>query len=883
MSDITRRCIEWMLGVALWPAPREYRELFAADVRSTFVREAFRVRQDQGRIVLGVYVLRTITGFFLSSLAQRLNTLRHPTVDLSGIRGDLQVAVRSLIRAPTFTVAVVLTLTVGLGGSTAILGLVNTVYRSALPFENGEELVRLRSFANAAAGQRVYNMSSKDFYSIRDGNRTFEGVVAMDGGSLSILGDDGATRVSAIAVTEGWGELLGLRPALGRLFSAEEEALGADARVALISDAVWERFFGRDPAVLGRPLATASGPFSIVGVLPPRFAYPYEAGVWTPGHLDPSAWQAHSLNVVARLAEGMTAEHATEDMARVFGALKQSQPGTTPDDGVSVVSSREDLIRDSADSLRGLAAAVISLLLLACANVANLLTIRLVDREADTTLRAVLGATKARLIRLAVVESLVLFVAGGLGSILLAALLGRWAGTLIPDVLRTQLDLNEIQLEPTVLVGAMGIAVMAGLLTGGVAALRASKRDLQSALRNQGRGSPGRATGRLQNLLVVSEVSLALVLLVGASVLFQHFQQLRTADLGYRTDDRMTFQLVVDTERYAETGARAALLVELEDRVRALPQVIEVGITSVNPLCCGDWAAPIRIEGRTPPADAPPLLIHHGLVTSTYFEAMAMPILRGRNFGPQDAPDAPPVVIVDEALATRFWPGEEALGKRLGLDREGRPQRTVVGIVPTTIRQGDYTESWYLPLSQEPTGSSAEIIHVMIHQRDEGALRAAREVVAEIDPTLAAFGASTLAALRDETIGQDRIGAILASLFAGIGLLLACLGLYGLLAYRVALQTREIGTRLALGAQASQVVFLIFGRSLRLLGAGVVVGTGFALFLNRVLANTVPGVEMASLRQIAGLILLVTLSAMLASLLPAMRAARLDPARTVQG
>lgn len=885
MSPLLRSLLERAFGWAIRPAPREYRDLVAVDARETFLIEAERVRTERGPWAFARYTARTLAGFVVTSWGERISALRGLRMGelFADVRTDARVAVRSLSRAPAFSVAVILTLSVGLGGSTAILGLMNTVYRSALPFTDAEELVRLRSYANAASGQRLYNMSPKDFLTLREGSQALAGVVAMDGGSVSIVGDDGATRVSAISVSEGWGDLLGVRPIAGRHFTAEEESAGADARVVLISHSVWDRFFGRDPGVVGRTLNTTSGPLAVVGVMEAGFAYPYSAGVWTPGRFDPSEWRAHDLNVVARLAPGTSIEQATADAERVFGALKQSTPGTTPDDGVSVVLSRDDLIRDSANSLRGLAAAVIALLLLACANVANLLTIRLVDREADTTLRAVLGASRSRLVRLAMVESAVLFLAGGVGSIALAAVLGRSAGALIPNTLRDQLLLDRIQLEPTVLLGAMGIALLAGLITGGVAALRASKSDLQSALRNSGRGSPNRATGRLQNLLVVSEVSLALVLLVGASVLFQHFQSLRTADLGYQTDERVTLQLVVDTERYAETDARAALYRTLEENIRALPEVVDVGITSVNPLCCGDWAAPIAIEGLERPDDAPPLLVHHGLVTPTYFDALAMPVVRGRNFGPEDTPEAPPVVVVDEALAARFWPGEDPLGKRLGLARPGEEMRTVIGVVSTATRQGDYTESWYVPLYQDPTGRSAEIIHVVLHQRADGALRAARQVVAEIDPALATFGEATLTSLREEAIGQDRLGAVLAGLFAGIGLLLACLGLYGLLAYRVALQTREIGTRLALGARGSQVVMMVLGRSMRLLGWGVLAGAVVSWLLNRVLIQAVPGVQMAGAGVVAVLVGVVCVATLVAALVPAIEAARLDPARTVQG
>ena len=802
---------------------------------------------------------------------------------LGDLVSDVRVSIRSLARVPAFSVAVVLTLTVGLGGSTAVLGLVNTVYRSALPFDRGDDLVRLRTYSEAAAGTRLYNVSPRDFHAIREDHRSFEGVVAMGGGSVAILGDGAASRVSAVSVSEGWGQLLGVQPIRGRLFTADEEAQGPASGVALVSHGVWERFLSSRPDVVGSTLATAEGALEVVGVLPERFSYPYDAGVWLPGRFDRSDWRSHPLNVVARLRGGVSIEQASADMGRLYGALEESFPGTTPDNGVHVTSARDDFIRDHADSLRGLAAAVVFLLLLACANVGNLLTIRLLDRERETVLRAVLGASRASLVRLAMIESLVLFLIGGMGSLALAAALGRSAGALIPDVLRTQLDLSRIRFDPAVVMGALGVALLAGLLTGAVAAVRAARRDLQGALREGGRGATGGASGRLQNVLVISEVSLALVLLVGAGVLFSHFRDLRTADLGFQLEDRVTLQVVADTERYADPATRAVLFTELEARIRAIPQVADVGIASVNPLCCGDWGAPLRIEGLERPTDAPPLLVHHGYVSSSYFDAVGMPVLRGRNFVPSDRPDAPPVVIVDEALAARFWPGEDPIGKRLGLDRPGQPLRTVVGVVPHIDRQGDYAESWYLPLHQEPTGPSTEIVHLVIQRRSDGALAAARQVVAEIDPSLATFGGTTLTALREENIGSDRIGAVLAIIFAAVGLLLACLGLYGVLAYRVALQTREIGTRIALGAQAGSVVGHVLMRSVPLLAVGLVAGTGAALGVNRLLTQMVVGVGMASPALLGWLLAVVAFTGVGAALVPAVRAARLDPAKTVQG
>ncbi len=804
-------------------------------------------------------------------------TLRELAADLGS---DIRVAVRGLARTPAFTLSVLLTLAIGLGGTTSILGVLNTVYRGALPFDDADALVRLRSFVDADGGERVYNMSPRDFLALRESARAFTGVAAMGGGSLAILGDDGATRVSSISVSDGWADLVGVRPALGRGFTPDEEAAGPDARVALVSYAVWTRHLGGAPEAVGGTLRTADGPLRVVGVLPAGFGYPYDADVWLPGRFDPAAWQPHNLNVVARLAPGIDAEAARADVARVYGALQAEAPGTTPDDGVHVASIRADFIRDHADPLRALSAAVVFLLVLACVNVGNLLGLRMSARSSETTLRGILGASRLRIARLAATESLVLFVGGAVAGLGLAALLAGAAGALIPDVFRTQLDVPRMRFEPVVVFGALGFAVAAGLVTGGGAAWRASRGDLGGALRRGARG--GAHGGRLQGAMVVSEVALALTLLAGSAALFRHFEGMRRADLGFETEGIATLQVAVDTERWSTPDARGALYQALETEIGRLPEVASVGIISVNPLCCGDWAAPVRAEGQERPADAPPQLIHHTYVTPGFFETVGVSVVRGRAFGPQDRPGSPLVVIVDQALAQRLWPGEDPIGKRIGVDREGRPFREVVGVIPTLHREGAYTESWYLPLEQEPTGSSAEIVHLVAAPRSGDPLGAMRRAVATIDPTLATFGDATLEQLRSDVLGEERTSAALATAFAAVGLLLACVGVYGLVAYRVSLQTREIGTRLALGASRPRVVAMVVLQGARLLAVGVALGLLASQWLGTVLNGFVVAIDPVPPSVLAALAGALAVALVASALVPALRVARVDPALTIR-
>ena len=388
---------------------------------------------------------------------------------------EARYAARSLRRAPAFTLGVVLTLAVGLGGATTIFGLVDTVFRAPLPFEDGDRVVRLRSSSMTAAGDPfAFNVTPRDFALVRDGNRVFEGVVAQSGRSIALLGDGPPERASAIGVSRGWAELLGVRPHVGRTFTAEEQELGEDAGVALISHALWESRFGGDPEAVGRELRHDGGTLVVVGVLEPRFAYPYDAQLWTPWRGDETDWTDSGLNVVARLSPGVTPAEADADADRLYAALKAESPGVAPNQGFLVEPARDDFIREQAQARQSLALAVLFLLLLVCANVANLFTARMAARRREAALRVALGAGRARLFRSAVVEALLVFALGGAAGLAVVVLLGDAVSVLIPDVMRTQLDLGAIAIGPSMLLFTGGLSIVAGAATGSVAALRGS-------------------------------------------------------------------------------------------------------------------------------------------------------------------------------------------------------------------------------------------------------------------------------------------------------------------------------------------------------------------------------------------------------------------------
>jgi len=881
MSPVARGAVSELLDALANGVPAEATlESSDPNVYMLESRSGHQVRllvRPTERIVLVVSVKSTERS---APTATRTGTIMSAVQDLAA---DVRFSLRSLRRSPAFTLGVIATLAIGLGGATTIFGLVDTVFRAALPFENGDELVRIRSRSSFPGGETfAFNVTPRDYHSIADEGQAFTGVVAQQGSSLTLLGDGVPQRVSSIGVTPGWASILGIVPHLGRTFSTEEEELGAASGVALISHALWENQFGGDPTVVGQTLRFDGSSVVVVGVLGPRFAYPYAADVWTPILLDRSDWTSSDLNVVARLAPGTSLERAQADTDRVYAALKTDTPGTAPNDGFQVATSRDDFVRDDARALQSLALAVAALLALVCVNVANLFTARAAARKRESALRAALGASSGRIIRGAMVEATLLFLAGGLLGLWMVIPLGDAVSVLIPSVLRTQLDLGSIVIGPRVIGFALGASLLAGLLSGWFASGWAARGDLQTVLRSGGRGTAARA-GRLRDGLVVAELALSLVLLVGAGVLADHFQRLQRADLGFDTESLYSAQVSMEGERYADEGARDGLMVALQEQLAATPGASHAGLTSVNPLCCGDWGARLKIEGLERSEDAPPISVHHRYVTPEYFSSVSIPLVRGRNFSRDDRPGSPLVVIIDEALADRFWPGQDPVGQRIGMQQEEAPWRTIVGVARSAYAEGDERPQWYLPMGQEPLGRSNETLHLMVRTSSATPLQDMRAAVATVDPTLAVFGDSSMDALRLETIAQDRVGAVVAGVFAVAGLLLAALGLYGLLAYQVELRRPELGTRIALGAGRQQVAKTVVGHTVRLFAVGLVIGTGLAYALNAALVRTLEGARLANPGLYLALVLLLGASALVATLLPARAAMQVDPARVLQG
>ena len=821
-------------------------------------------------------------------LPLRLSTRRTIGSVLQGLDMDLRYTWRALRRTPLFATVVIGTLALAFGGATALLDVVHTVYAAALPFGDGDRLMRIRNANISPAGEtRRYNLTPADFEIVRAQSRSFTEVIAMGARSLSLLGSAGeyAERVGAAGVSANWTRTLRLAPMLGRSFSPDEERAGSDAGVALISHSLWQRRFGGDSAVLGRALQYDGGALAIIGVMPAEINYPYDVDVWTPWTFDP-AHPISSLNVVGRLRDGVTIETARDDATRVH-ALREEAGLARSANAFDIATVRADFIRDDARTIQALSAAVLFLLVLACVNVANLLVARFTTRRAELGVRAAFGGRRDQQLRQMLLESAMLFAAGGSAGVLLAVWLRRLLSVTVPDNLRTELGIGvergTLGMGAGVVALTLAVGLAFGLVVGLVAAWRATKTGPMTLLRQGGRGNVGRGDRRLFDVLVAAQLSLSLALLVGASLLIGRFRDLSTTHPGYELEDVSTFRITLEQDRYRDGETRRRLVTSIEERIAGLPGVAAAGITTVNPLCCGDWGAPIEVEGKPVQPGDPATLVAHSYVTPGYFGAMRMPVVRGTGFERDTRATAPPTVVVDEAFAQMAWPGEEALGKRVRVAREGggTAWKTVIGVVPVTEHDAEMRASWFLPYHQDPEGPSTEHLHVMV--RSVGVqMGTLREVVRQIDPALAVYGTTTMAALQRDRTSQDRLGAIVSGIFAVFGLLLAGFSLYGLLSYSVELRTAEMGVRIALGASRRSIMALILRQAAVRMVAGTALGIALAFAANRILQSAVEGLPWVPWQSLAVLCGVMALVAGVAAAVPALRATRIDPVRCLR-
>lgn len=789
---------------------------------------------------------------------------------MTGLLADLRSAARTLRRSPGFALVAGLTLAVGIGATTSIFSVLHAVVLRPLPYPAPERLVWV---SETTPQGDDFSASERNYLDFREQVGSLTGLAAAADREVTLLGDDEPERLSALAVTPSFFGVLGVEPALGRAFLPEEESPSAD--VAVLSHGLWTSRFASDPGVVGRQLDLRGARRTVVGVMPPDFVSPGDPDVWIPLAPDPgAAREDHELAMIGRLAPGVSLPAAAAEMAAVARRLGERFPESNGGWGVRLVPLADRMIGpDVARTMWVLMGAVGLLLLLMCANLANLLLARGVSRRREMGLRTALGAGRGRLARQLLAESLLLALGGGAAGLLLAV----WGVPLVRALLPAGTPrVEEVSVSGAVLAFALGASFLASLLFGLFPALQASATDVAAALREGGRASSA-AGRRVRDSLVVGEVALAMTLLVAAALLAGSFLRLQRVETGFAEAETLAVPITLSGAALEEDGAGGGFLPEVEARLRALPGVEAVGATNVAPLEGGGTVVNLSVEGR-PSGPGETSFARWRSVTPGFFDAAGVALLRGRTLEPADfAPDAPSVVVVTGAFAAKVLPGEDPLGRRVAMGVNGTNWRTIVGVVED-VRDVEVAESPQ-PLFFFPhTGGWPWMTLLVRASGDPIALAGAvRRAVWEVDPTLAVPRVEPISAARRDAVAGPRFNLLLMGAFAAVALALALIGVYGIMSHSVLQRTREMGIRIALGARPERVVGMVLGRGARLVAAGVALGTVAALASARLLGSLLFETPPSDPLVLAGTAATLALAGLASAWVPARRAARVDP------
>ncbi len=810
---------------------------------------------------------------------------------------DIRYGLRQLLKTPGFTIVAVLTLALGIGANTAIFSVVNALLLKPLPFPAADELVAFGMTNTRHSEVQIHlgSLSYPDFFDFREQNRTLANLAIYRDRQFAITGEAGATSLRGLKSSAEFFDVLGVKPIIGRNFarSDEEAGGGAGGFKIILSQDFWQKHFGGDQNVIGRTIELDRRQFTIIGVLPAGFQFPIQADpiefyvtfaedAATADGSKPQTEQrgSHSLEAVARLKSGVTIAQAQSDLGTIAANLEKQFPDSNTDFGVAFKPLREDLIGDVRTALYVLFGAVLCVLLIANANVANLLLARASVRGKEMALRAALGASRLRIVRQLLTESVLLSGLGGVGGLLLA----QW-GTeaLIRTVPQNIPRISTIELDGVVLVFTLLISLATGVIFGLVPAWQASRVDLNTSLKSGSRsGGGGERKGRLRNGLVIAEVALALVLLICAGLLIQSFARLGKVQPGLQTERLLTARVQLPDLAYPKNENVIAFFEQFLPRVRALPGVesasaiVPLPLSGSNMVTTFDDAEHPLPDGQRPGA---PIRI----IGTEYFRTMGIPLRQGRVFDGSDRFETAPVVIVNERFAQKFFPGQNALGKRImpgfAADDTGEKMREIVGVVGNVkhlaLKNEDSPEM-YVPQTQIPFSIMSLVIRTSVS--DPAALTSAvRKELAKMDSSIPLTSIRVFDEYITRSLARPRFNALLLSIFASVALLLTAIGIYGVMAYSVTQRTNEIGIRIALGAAKASIFRLIVGQAMLLVAISLAIGLAGAFAATRLLSSLLFGVGTWDPATFGAIVLLISAVSFLATWLPARRAANVDP------
>src|SRR5580658_2197687 len=790
---------------------------------------------------------------------------------------DLRYSLRVLARSPSFTLVAVVGLALGIGANSAIFTVMNAVLLRPLPYKEAEQLVLLWQL-NRHNEDHEIKLTAPDYIDWKEQNSVFLDIAAFNANSglgLNLSGAGHPARISATSVTGNLFSVLGVTPALGRSFLPDEERPGS-APVCILSDGLWRRRFGSDPKILGKALTLNGEIWTVVGVMPAGFRFPQSVDLWVPAMVRSTARTKHTqhyLGVIARLKPGLSLDHAQAELDALARRMELQYPETNAGLGIRLVPLRTQITGNIRPALLVLFGATAFVLLIACTNLANLLLVRATVRQAEMSLRLALGASRTRLVRQLLTECALLGLFGGILGLILA-----FAGTRLlfnhspSNFPRT----NEIAVDGRVLAFTLGLSVFTAVVFGVVPALQSSKPDLIRTLKVGGSGfSMGRGWQRFRLLLVASEMALALVLLIGANLMIRSFFRLQEVNLGLDPLNVLTMNTTLTVDRYP-APRQIAFFRQVVERIGALPGVMSVGAIDNLPLGGSDVHS-FGIVGRSAwdPGDEPSG--EFSVVTPQYFNAIGIPLTKGRYFTEGDGDEAPRVAIINDAVASRYWPQEDPLGKKITIDFEREP-REIVGVVGNVRHLGiDQQEPLQVYIPHSQIGAAAMYLVVRTTSDPLNLAPSVRAAVEAVDHDQPVYDIQTMEQRLSDSVSPRRFNMLLLGIFAAVALLLAGGGTYGVMSYFVTQQTHEIGIRMALGADQVKVLTLVVGKGLVILFYALAVGMAVALAFSRVISGLLFGIGALDLTSILGASFLLITVGLLACYIPARRASKVDP------
>ena len=794
---------------------------------------------------------------------------------------DIRYAIRTMKKNAAFTAVALLTLTIAIGANTAIFSVVNSVLLQALPYPNADRLVIFWGLDQSRGSQKIDFAHGMFAYS-RDHSHSFEKMAAYQTGSLTLTGVGEPERIDEADVTYDFFNVLGRQPMYGRGFLPEEDKPNTNPKftnnnsVVVLSYELWQRRFNGDQSIIGKAINLNNSPLIVIGIMPPGFNFPQKAQMWIPVGLDPGWNTFWNLTPIGRLKPNVKMADAHREIADLTSTFRkdhalQSNPGAS----ILMMPLLDSLVGDVKTPLLVLMGAVALVLLIACANIANLLLARATIRTREMAVRSCLGASSGRILRQLLTESSLLALFGSIGGLALAffalQILKSISISSVPRIEGAHIDL-------TVLGFTIGVALLTGLLFGLVPALRSARINLQDAIKEGSRGSSSGTARRINNVFVVAQFALSLVLLVGAGLLLQSFRNLLAVDPGFRAENVLVGRIELPQTKYTDKTQVNSFYSQMLERLQRLPGSRTVGLGSQVPLNNHGDGHQLVVEGNEPGPNDPVTVIFVRSVTPGYIEAMGIPLLRGRTFQTTDTETSQPVTIIDETTAKIFFANEDPIGKHIKTGGPLDPWLTIVGVVPSVKKATlDESSKYYLyqPLTQRPVSAMYAVIRT---ERDpEMMINSLRGQITSLDSELALFDVHTMEQAVADTVSTKRLTNALLTAFAITALLLACLGVYGVMSLNVSARTNEFGIRMALGAQRGDVLGSVLRQGMILTAIGIAIGLGGALVLTRSLESLLFHVKTSDPFIYTGVALMLGLTAAFACFVPARRATKVDP------